>query len=64
MSADERQAALYTTPALSRINAYVCGLCLTGVGSDCHVPGCVFWMHDVPTEDTAEALRSSVEATS
>jgi hypothetical protein len=51
-------------PALRHIDAYICDMCLTSVGSECHVPGCVFWMHDVPTEDTAHALRSSVEATS
>jgi hypothetical protein len=49
--------------ALQRIDAYICGMCLTSVGSECHVPGCIFWMHDVPTWDTAQALRSAVEAT-
>jgi len=48
--------------ALRHIDAHVCDMCLTNVGSECHTPGCVFWMHDVPTEDTADALRSAVEA--
>lgn len=47
-------------PTLRRIDAYICDLCLDSKGSECHVPGCVFWMHDVPTEDTADALRSAV----
>ena len=29
---------------------YVCAVCLSGVGGECHVPGCLFWMHDAPTE--------------
>ena len=50
--------------ALRHIDAYVCEMCLTSAGAECHAPGCVFWMHDVPAEDTADALRSAVEATS
>ena len=49
---------------LRHVDAYVCGMCLTSVGAECHVPGCVFWMHDVPTEDTADALRSAIEVPS
>lgn len=49
---------------LRHIDAYVCNMCLDIWGVECHTPGCVFWMHDVPTEDTAHALRSAVEATS
>jgi len=64
MTDEQRQGAAKEIPALRHIDAYICDMCLTSVGSECHVPGCVFWMHDVPTEDTAEALRSSVEATS
>lgn len=51
-------------PALRHIDAHVCDACLTSVGSECHTPGCVFWMHDVPSEDTADALRAAVEVTS
>lgn len=47
---------------LLHIDAHVCDMCLTSVGAECHVPGCVFWMHDVPTKDTADALRSAIEA--
>ena len=52
------------TTGLRHIDAYICGWCLRGVGAECHVPGCVFWMHDVPSEDTAHALSSAIEATS
>lgn len=26
----------------------VCQPCIDGEGSECHTPGCAFWMHDVP----------------
>ena len=51
-------------PALWHGDVYICGRCLRGVGSECHVPGCVFWMHDVPTKDTAHAMRAALEAAS
>lgn len=34
----------------------VCQLCLDGMGIECHTPGCVFWMHDVPNRDVAAIL--------
>jgi hypothetical protein len=61
MTAEERQAAAEEIPALRHLDAHVCDLCLGHEGSECHTPGCVFWMHDVPTEDTALALRAAVE---
>lgn len=33
----------------------VCELCLEGKGSECHVPGCVYWMHAVPPKGTFPA---------
>lgn len=50
-------------PPLYRIEAHVCEACLTCRGSECHTPGCMFWMHDVPTEGTAAALQSAAEQT-
>jgi hypothetical protein len=50
------------TPELRHIDAYVCDLCLASEGMECHVPGCVFWLHDVPSKDNAEALISVAEA--
>lgn len=63
MSPAERQSVDGLT-TLRRIETYVCDPCLVGEGSECHTPGCMFWMHDVPTEDTAHALRSAAEVTS
>lgn len=33
---------------LRRVEFFVCDLCLTAAGGECHVPGCAFWMQDAP----------------
>lgn len=40
-----------------RIEAYVCDLCLSGAGGECHVPGCGFWIFDAPAGRELETLR-------
>lgn len=32
-----------------RVELWICDLCLSGEGGECHVPGCAFWCHDAPT---------------
>lgn len=45
-------------PTLHSVTMQVCSLCLDGAGGECHVPGCVFWMHDAPTPaDRGATLR-------
>lgn len=43
-------------PLLLTFRVTVCSLCLAGMGAECHVPGCAFWMADVPSDDTASRL--------
>ena len=33
---------------LYRVTLPVCNLCLQGIGQQCHVPGCAFWMSHPP----------------
>jgi hypothetical protein len=40
-----------------RIQAYVCDLCLSGAGGECHVPGCSFFIWDAPVGRELETLR-------
>jgi hypothetical protein len=35
-------------PELELVAVMICNLCLDGVGGECHVPGCLFWMNDAP----------------
>ena len=44
-------------PEVVEINLSICVDCLEPTGNECHTPGCAFWMHDVPTANTADALR-------
>lgn len=37
-----------TEPEVQEVSLYICDLCLDGVGGECHVPGCAFWMVDAP----------------
>jgi hypothetical protein len=46
---------------LRQIDLWVCVECLAREGFECHTPGCAFWMHDVPTVDTAAALRAALD---
>lgn len=48
---------------LHRIEAWVCDLCLSGAGGECHVPGCSFWCHDAPTGETLRWVQSVGETT-
>lgn len=45
------------------VELWICALCLTGAGGECHVPGCAFWCHDAPTGDTLRVLRGAAERT-
>ncbi len=47
-------------PALYDFEISVCAECLHAKGSKCHTPGCAFWLHDVPQNDTAAALRDAL----
>lgn len=49
---------------LVQIKLWVCRLCLESQGSECHTPGCAFWLHDVPKPDTAQALSTAVSDSS
>jgi myo-inositol-1-phosphate synthase len=31
----------------------VCAACESGIGGECHTPGCSFWMRDAPSESLA-----------
>lgn len=42
---------------LRTITLTVCNLCLAGVGGECHVPGCAFWMCPAPDDEQAEHMR-------
>jgi hypothetical protein len=46
------------TVRLSHIEIEVCARCLFGLGDECHVPGCIFWMRAVPSQEVASALRT------
>ena len=41
---------------LHPIEVDVCDLCLTGVGGECHVPGCALWLDDAPVGDALRVL--------
>lgn len=58
MSAPAPRADEGAEPSLHVI--HVCELCACGAGGECHVPGCVFWMHDAPTGDTLAAIAGRV----
>ncbi len=45
-------------PSLVRVEITICTLCLNGVGGECHVPGCWFWMWEAPSDAVAERIRS------
>lgn len=40
---------------LELVGLMVCAGCLDGKGDECHTPGCLYWMQDVP-----EGLRDAV----
>jgi hypothetical protein len=42
---------------LRRIDLYVCDLCLTAAGGQCHVPGCSFWGRSAPVGSDLALLR-------
>lgn len=48
---------------LHRIEVHICELCLSDVGGECHVPGCVFWMQAAPTGAFLLWLRASAAIT-
>lgn len=35
-------------PALKHVTTQICDWCLVAKGKECHTPGCLFWMQDVP----------------
>lgn len=35
-------------PELKKVAIWVCELCLSRKGGECHSPGCTFWMHEDP----------------
>lgn len=46
-------------PSLYRVALWLCSLCIDGVGGECHVPGCAFWLNrapDLPLTDHLEFL--------
>lgn len=40
--------------------ADVCEACLDGEPTECHMPGCAFWMCDALDDEQGEALRRHV----
>lgn len=36
---------------LYRVTLPICNLCVRGIGEECHVPGCAFWMSRPPHLD-------------
>lgn len=39
----------------------ICGPCVRAEGSECHTPGCAFWLHDVPSEPLNEDLAAPLD---
>jgi hypothetical protein len=33
---------------LHQVTLWLCELCLSGAGGECHVPGCALWMNRAP----------------
>lgn len=48
-----------TEPTLVTFEVTICALCLDGVGGECHVPGCAFWMDDAPAQGVARRLHNA-----
>lgn len=47
-------------PALYRVTLWLCGLCMTGKGGECHSPGCSLWINrapDIPITHDADGRR-------
>ncbi len=44
-------------PRIVRVEIAICELCLSGVGGECHSPGCWFWMNDAITKEQADRIR-------
>lgn len=49
-------------PALRRVSVKICEPCLDGQPSECHTPGCVFWMCPSVTEEQAARLKDAAWA--
>lgn len=45
---------------LYRVVALVCEACLMGEPSECHTPGCVFWMCSAINQEQGERLRNAL----
>ena len=59
---EPRKHELEEIPVIAELfytDARICRGCLDGVGSECHSPGCLFWMADVPRPNNA-SLRSKM----
>ena len=48
-------------PPVHTFMLHVCAACLRSKGTQCWTPGCVFWAHDVPMPDTAQALAVALD---
>jgi hypothetical protein len=48
---------------LHRVEFWVCDLCLSAAGGECHVPGCMYWLRDAPTGVDLDRLRAHFAGT-
>lgn len=44
-------------PEARFVRLAICDLCLDGMGGECHVPGCAFWMAEAPTSPLRHAIE-------
>lgn len=41
-------------PRVYRVTLWLCELCLTGKGGECHTPGCALWLNRAPDLSLAD----------